>query len=185
MLTLDRRRPYMAASRRRIRFGALMRTMLGPLRWVDRAYRSPRLPTEAIIRRAFRDDVAVYAEFLRILRTAVGDADIVLRGSAVSGESYAEQEPFDADGPGTSDLDVVLVGPHVFDCWAPEAIYVGRLNTLPLSEATAWAAPALEPARAAAQALVGRPVHIQAMARWFLELRSIVQRQRHVTLDDP
>jgi hypothetical protein len=43
-------------------------------------------------------------------------------------------------------------------------------------------APALDPARRAAQELVGRPVNIQAMARWFLELRAIVQGQHHVTL---
>jgi hypothetical protein len=31
---------------------------------------------------------------------------------------------------------------------------------------------------------VGRPVHIQAMARWFLTLRAIFQGQPHVTLTE-
>ena len=146
-----------------------------------------RLPpelTDGIVRRAFRGDPDLYERFLATLRAVTGDADIVLRGSAVTGESYRGHEAFDARGPGSSDLDLVLVGRDAFRHWAPEAFYLRGVNTVPLSEASAWVAPGLEPARKAAQALVGRPVHIQAMARWFLELRAIFQRQPHVTLTE-
>ena len=141
--------------------------------------------TDAIVRRAFRGDPDLYRRFLATLRECIGDADIVLRGSAVTGESYRGHEAFDAHGPGSSDLDIVLVGPHAFRHWVPDAFYLAGVNTVPLSDKAPWVAPGLEPARVAAQALVHRPVSIQAMAGWFLRLRAIVQGQRHVTLTDP
>lgn len=147
-----------------------------------------RLPpdlTDRILRRAFRGDPDVYRRFLETLRTATGDADIVLRGSAVTGESYREREAFDAHGPGSSDLDLVLVGKDAFRHWVPSAYYLRGVNTIPSSDRTPWVAPELERARRAAQSLVGRPVNIQAMARWFLELRAIMQGQPHVTLTEP
>ena len=142
----------------------------------------PHELTRGIIQRAFRGDPDLYHRFLATLREHIGHADIVLRGSAVTGESYRGNQAFDADGPGTSDLDIVLVGRDALQLWLPDAFYVRWVNTIPLSDQTRWVAPGLDPAREAAQALVGRPVNIQAMARWFLALRRIVQRQRHVTL---
>ena len=35
---------------------------------------------------------------------------VVLRGSAVTGHRWKDDAPFDADGAGTSDLDLTLVG---------------------------------------------------------------------------
>jgi exodeoxyribonuclease III len=139
---------------------------------------------EAILRRAFHGDRRLYEEVLATLREATGDAKIVLRGSAVTGESYRGHDPFDAEGPGTSDLDLVLVGPGAFRAWTPRAFYLPRVSTKPLTASSPWIAPALEPARRKAQELVGRPVSIQAMAGWFLDLRAIVQGQRYVTLTD-
>jgi hypothetical protein len=162
-----------------------MRPVARPLRVPRLALRRLPLPpdlTDGIVRRAFRGDPDVYRQFLAILREPIGHADILLRGSAVTGESYRGHDSFDADGPGSSDLDIVLVGRDALQLWIPDAFYVRWVNTIPLSDETRWVAPGLDPAREAAQALVGRPVHIQAMARWFLTLRAIVQRQRHVTL---
>jgi len=150
-----------------------------------RRYRLPPELTDAIVDRAFRGDPALYREFLETLREPIGDADIVLRGSAVTGQSYRGRERFDAHGPGSSDLDIVLVGPHAFRHWVPDAFYLAGVNTVPLSDKAPWVAPGLEAARREAQELVRRPVNIQAMARWFLELRAIVQGQRHVTLTEP
>ncbi len=138
--------------------------------------------TGGIVQRAFRGDPEIYRRFLSTLREPIGDADIILRGSAVTGESYRGHDAFDADGPGSSDLDLVLVGPDAFRLWRPEAAYLRGVNTVPLSDKAPWVAPDLDPARRAAQTLVGRPVNIQAMARWFLEARAILQGQRHVTL---
>lgn len=150
--------------------------------------RRRRLPaelTKGIVRRAFRDDPELYVRFLDTLRSSVGDTEIVLRGSAVTGESYREHEAFDAHGPGSSDLDLVLIGPDAFRHWVPRAFYLRGVNTIPLSDHKPWVAPGLDPARRQAQELVGRPVNIQAMARWFLDLRAIIQVQRHVTLTEP
>jgi hypothetical protein len=146
-----------------------------------RRRRLPRELTQGVVRRAFRGDPDLYHEFLATLRGPIGHADIVLRGSAVTGESY-RGHAFDADGPGTSDLDIVLVGRDAMQLWLPGAFYVRWVNTIPLGDETRWVAPGLDPARDAAQALVGRPVHIQAMARWFLTLRRVVQRQPHLVL---
>jgi len=148
-------------------------------------YRLPPELTDAIVKRAFRGDPELYREFLATLREPLGDADIVLRGSAVTGQSYRGHERFDAHGPGSSDLDIVLVGPHAFQHWVADAFYLAGVNTVPLSDKNPWVAPGLDPARRAAQALVQRPVNIQAMARWFLEIRAVVQGQRHVTLTEP
>jgi len=150
-----------------------------------RRYWLPPELTDAIVKRAFRGDPELYQRFLATLRASIGDTDIVLRGSAVTGHSYREHEAFDAHGPGSSDLDIVLVGPHAFRHWVPDAFYLAGVNTVPLSDHAPWVAPGLEPARQEAQALVGRPVSIQAMARWFLELRAIIQGQKHVTLTQP
>jgi hypothetical protein len=150
-----------------------------------RRYRLPPELTDAIVDRAFRGDPDLYREFLETLRQPIGDADIVLRGSAVTGQSYRGHERFDAHGPGSSDLDIVLIGPHAFRHWVPDAFYLAGVNTVPLSDKAPWVAPGLESARREAQDLVRRPVNIQAMARWFLELRAIVQGQPHVTLTEP
>ena len=107
---------------------------------------------------------------------------LVLRGSVVAGRSFRTGEPFDALGPGTSDLDVVVVGDDARDMFAEEAQLLGGINTLPLSDDAPWVAPGLEVARRRAQAVARRPVSIQAMAGWFLELRSRVQGQPYVIL---
>ena len=109
---------------------------------------------------------------------------IALRGSAVAGSSYVTGEPFDAAGSGTSDLDVVVIGSEAMDLFSPEAWYVPGVNSKPLCDADRWVAPDLDDVRTRAQELAGRPVAIQAMAGWFLDVRALVQGQPHVLLDD-
>ena len=82
---------------------------------------------------------------------------LILRGSAVQGESYRTGEPFDARGPGTSDLDVVLLGDEAMAAWEPEAFYLPGVNTQPLDDdAPDLADPRLERARRLAQEAAGR-----------------------------
>ena len=138
------------------------------------------------IERAFGGDPGLLVRFMGTLREALpADAAIVLRGSAVSGHSYTTAEPFDGAGPGTSDLDIVVIGPGAIDLYDPEARLFRGVNTLPLSDHDPWAAPALDPARRQCQEMVGRPVNIQVMARWFLDLRAAVQGQPYVDLFVP
>src|SRR6185503_17133127 len=93
-----------------------------------RPYRLPPELTDAIVRRAFHGDPDLFREFLATLREPLGDADVVLRGSAVTGRSYRGHEAFDAHGPGSSDLDIVLVGPRAFQHWVPDAFYLAGVN---------------------------------------------------------
>jgi hypothetical protein len=136
------------------------------------------------IERAFGGDLDRFARFMAALQAGVpAGTRLVLRGSAVQGASYRTGEPFDARGPGTSDLDIVLIGDEAMAAWAPDAFYLPGVNTQPLyDEAPDIAEAGLEEARAAAQAVAGRPVALQAMARWFLDLRSGLQGTPYVVL---
>lgn len=136
------------------------------------------------IERAFDRDLERFGRFVTALQAgAPAGTRIILRGSAVQGVSYRSGEPFDGRGPGTSDLDVVLVGEDAMAEWEPEAFYIPGVNSQPLwDEATDLAAPRLEAARIAAQRIAQRPVSLQAMARWFLDLRSGLQGTPYVVL---
>src|SRR5512147_2664358 len=66
---------------------------------------------ENVIRLAFEGLADRFDEFCRILEEFVPPGTTaILRGSAVTGQRWRDNAPFDADGPGTSDLDVTLVG---------------------------------------------------------------------------
>jgi hypothetical protein len=138
----------------------------------------------AAIQRAFDGDLDRFGRFMTALQAGVPPGTrLVLRGSAVQGESYRTGEPFDARGPRTSDLDVVLIGEEAMASWEPEAFYIPGVNTQPLyDDAPDLADPRLERARREAQEAAGRPVSLQAMARWFLDLRSGLQGTPYVVL---
>jgi hypothetical protein len=140
----------------------------------------------ASIDRAFRGDLALFGRFLAALKLGLPeDTRLVLRGSAVVGKSFRSGEPFDAHGPGTSDLDLVVLGDEAMALWSPEAFYFPGVNTLPLYDDALWVAPSLDAVRTEAQRIAGRPVSIQAMVPWFLELRAALQGQPHIVLDAP
>ena len=137
------------------------------------------------LERGFGGDPDRLRRFVEALESGLpSGTTIALRGSAVAGASFKTGEPFDAQGPRTSDLDIVLVGDLVVDFWVPDAQVLGGINTLPLSDDADWVAPGLDRARRRAQAIVERPVSLQAMAGWFLELRTQAQGQPHVVLGE-
>lgn len=145
----------------------------------------PELLHKAALDRAFEGDEARLAEFVSILsRPLPPGTRLFLRGSAVAGESYKTKQPFDADGPGSSDLDVVVSGPEAMDLFADDGFYLPRVNSRPLCDHDRTVAPALDAARSEAQDLVGRPVSIQAMAEWFLDVRAATQGTPHVLLGE-
>jgi hypothetical protein len=136
------------------------------------------------IGRAFEGETDRFGRFVRAIQRGVPrGTQIALRGSAIQGYAYKSEQPFDDRGPGTSDLDLVLLGDEAMAAWHPEAFVIPGVNTLPLSDRTIWVAPTLDPARTAAQSIARRPVAMQAMARWFLDLRSGLQGQPFVVLD--
>jgi hypothetical protein len=140
----------------------------------------------AVLERAFGADPAVLASFLAALRAGLPPTTaIALRGSSVAGQSYTTGQPFDARGPASSDLDVVVLGDEAMAMWDAGAFFFPGVNTLPLSDDARWVAPRLDPARTEAQAIVGRPVSVQAMAPWFLDVRAAFQGQPYLVLHAP
>lgn len=132
---------------------------------------------DRIVQLAFRGDHERYAQFLAAIRRAIPlPVTVVLRGSAVTGVKWADGSPFDARGPGTSDLDLTFVSAEMLKLY--EDFYIPGLHSTPLSDEHPGAAPALVPLRRALSAIAGRPVNIQATT-------SLVQYARDVLLDQP
>ena len=58
------------------------------------------------------------------------DAAAVIRGSSVTGVRAEDGAPFDADGPGSSDVDLTFVGASVLDWFTSGGFYVNPPNEL-------------------------------------------------------
>src|SRR4051812_49892726 len=89
-------------------------------------------------------------------------------------------EPFDADGPGTSDLDVTFVGGDMVTLF--NEFHIPEIHSVPFGEAHPFAAPALGPLRKRLCAMVDRPVNIQATTSLVQYLRDAVMDQPYLTL---
>ena len=134
---------------------------------------------DRIVRLAFGGDRNRFDLFVASAREALpSDVQVVLRGSAVIGVRWEDGAPFDADGPGTSDIDLTLVGGDVLKLWSDDAFYIPKLHTAPLNDDTHDKCPALVPLRRALCRIAGRPVNIQATS-------SFVQYVRDVLFDQP
>ena len=126
-----------------------------------------------------------FEEFVDVIRTAIPDKTmVVLRGSAVTGVRWKDGAPFDADGPGTSDLDLTLVGDEVIGLFTVTGFFVPGVHSRPLSEDDPNIAPPLVALREDLMALVGRPVNIQATRDFVMTLRGDVLGQPYLTLID-
>ena len=137
-----------------------------------------------VVTRGFGGDWSLFAQFMQKLQQALpSDTSVAIRGSTVTGHNWSDDKPFDALGHGTSDLDIVLIGEQVMSEWAPNAFYIPEVNTMPLSDKMPDIAPRLNPVRVELQKMVGRPVNIQAMSKWFLELRHHLLGQPYLLLD--
>ena len=134
---------------------------------------------DRVVRLAFAGDAKRFELFVAALKEALPeDVAVLLRGSAVVGVRWENGAPFDADGPGTSDLDITLVGGDMLKLWSEDAFYIPKLHTAPLNDDTPGSCPSLVPLRRALCRIAGRPVNIQATA-------SVVQYVRDVLFDQP
>src|SRR6187397_3082194 len=134
---------------------------------------------ERIVQLGFGGDRDRFETFTAALREALpDDVTVVLRGSAVIGVRWEDGAPFDADGPGTSDLDLTLVGGDMLKLWSEDAFYIPKLHTAPLNDHTPQSCPSLVPLRRALCRIAGREVNIQATS-------SFLQYARDVLLDQP
>ena len=103
------------------------------------------------------------------------DVKVVLRGSAVTGKRWADGRPFDDEGPGTSDIDLTLVGRDMVKLF--REYYIPGLHSVPLSEQYPGVSPVLVPLRRALTTLAERPVNIQATTDFVQYLRDLVLDQ--------
>jgi hypothetical protein len=136
-----------------------------------------------VVRLAFAGDEARLEEFCRVVSEALpGATAAVLRGSAVTGVRHSDHAPFDADGPGTSDLDLTLVGNELLGLYSLSGFYIPGVHTKPLSDKDPDIAPALLPLREKLMGMVGRPVNIQATRDWIMFVREHLMGQPYLTL---
>ena len=143
-------------------------------------------PTDAeklscLLKLAFDNDRSHYDRFCEIVRNAVPEAHAaVLRGSAITGTRFADGAPFDADGPGTSDLDLTLVGADVLRYYS--AFWIPGIHSKPLSDEDPDIAPDLLPLRRQLMDMVKRPVNIQGTRDWLQHFRGDIMNQPYLTL---
>jgi hypothetical protein len=139
-----------------------------------------------VIRLAFDGDERRFHEFIGIVRTAIPPGTgVVLRGSAVTGERWKDGAPFDSEGPGTSDLDLTLVGgDEVIGLFKVTGFWVPGIHSRPLSDIDPDIAPELIPLRERLMALVNRPVNIQASRDIVLYFRGELIGQPYLVLID-
>jgi hypothetical protein len=143
-------------------------------------------PTDAeklqcLLTLAFSGSRALYDEFCDLIREAVPEAQAaVLRGSAITGYRFVDGAPFDADGPGTSDLDLTLIGADVLAYFS--AFWIPGIHSKPLSEKDPDIAPKLLPLRDQLTGIVKRPVNIQGTRNWIQHFRGDIMKQPYLTL---
>lgn len=142
-----------------------------------------------VIRLAFGGSQERFDDFLRVIREDIPDGTtVVLRGSAVTGRRWHDGAPFDADGAGTSDLDVTLVGDAVIGLFKVHGFFMPGVHSRPLSDEDPEIAPDLIPLRETLMVMTGRPVNIQASRDLVLHLRGDLLDQPYLLLidrDDP
>ena|SRR5687767_695201 len=136
-----------------------------------------------IIRLAFGGDEERFHEFLRVIREEIpAGTGVVVRGSAITGRRWKDDAPFDADGIGTSDLDITLVGNKVIGLFTITGFFVPGMHSRPLSDEDPNIAPDLIPLRETLMTMAGRPVNIQASREFVMQFRGDVLGQPYLTL---
>ena len=132
---------------------------------------------ERVTKLAFGGDPARVEEFVSVLSDSTPDGvDVILRGSAITGHKYGSDDPFDADGPGTSDLDVTFVGGGMVMLF--NEFHIPAIHSVPFGEDHPFAAPSLGNLRNRLCSMTKRQVNIQATT-------SLVQNVRDAVMDQP
>jgi hypothetical protein len=136
-----------------------------------------------VIRLAFGGSEERLEEFCRVIREEIPPGTgVILRGSAVTGERWKDGAPFDADGPGTSDLDLTLVGDAPIGMFKATAFFVPGMHSRPVSDEEPDLAPPLTPLRETLMVMAGRPVNIQASREIVIDFRGGLLDQPYLTL---
>jgi hypothetical protein len=149
----------------------------------DRTDLSDAAKRANVIRLAFGGSEERFLEFVRTIREEIPPATgVILRGSAVTGKRWRDGAPFDGDGPGTSDLDLTLVGDTAIGLFTFTGFFVPGVHSRPLSDRDPDIAPDLVPLRETLMAMTGRPVNIQASREVVIHFRGDLLGQPYLTL---
>jgi len=135
---------------------------------------------------AFGGSEELFNQFVDLVREAIPPGTgVVLRGSAVTGERWKDGAPFDSDGPGTSDLDLTLVGgDEVISLYKVTGFWVPGIHSRPLSDEDPDIAPTLVPLRNRLMGMVNRPVNIQGSRDVVIYFRGELIGQPYLVLID-
>jgi hypothetical protein len=136
-----------------------------------------------VLRLAFRNNEDDYGRFCALIHESVPEANAgILRGSAITGYKWKTGEPFDHKGPGTSDLDLTLVGSDVLRYYKATGYWIPGIHSRPMGEDDPDIAPELVPLREKLMAIVNRPVNIQGTRDWFQYFRGDMLGQAYLKL---
>jgi hypothetical protein len=138
-----------------------------------------------LLRLAFGGSPERFRQFLQVIREEIPPGTrVVLRGSAITGRRWKDGAPFDADGPGSSDLDLTLVGERAVGLFGVTGFFVPGVHSRPVSEDDPDIAPSLIPLREALMTLANRPVNIQASRDIVVQFRGDLLGQPYLVLLD-
>lgn len=138
---------------------------------------------ERVLLLGFEGDQRLFMSFCKRLQADLpAGTGVALRGSVVTNNRYEDGKPFDADGKGTSDLDVTLVGKKVMDYWDKDAFYIPGLHTKPLCDEEPTIAIGLDKVRTDLQNMLGRPVNFQATSNLVLYARDVLFDEPYFTV---
>lgn len=138
---------------------------------------------ENVIRLAFDNSPEKLDRFVQLIKAEIPEnTGVVLRGSAVTGYRWKDKAPFDADGPGTSDLDLTFVGSRILNYYKVTGFFVPGVHSRPISKEDPDIAPDLIPLRERLMAMVQRPVNIQGTRDFVMYLRGELLGQPYLTL---
>jgi len=152
----------------------------------DQSHLSDEELLERVIQLGFCGDPQMLNRFCDKLRSELpAGTAVALRGSVVTNRRWSDGMPFDADGQGTSDLDVTLIGDKVMEYWKPDEFYIPALHTKPLGDEHPDTAPGLDAVRRAVQEMVGRPVNFQATSNIILFARDVLLGEPYLKLFEP
>ncbi len=149
--------------------------------WGHPSARAANVTLDDFVQHAFGGDWEQYSLFLIKLRAGLPrQTSVAVRGSAVTGHNWLTGRAFDALGPGTSDIDLVLVGDEIMQQW--NRFKIPGMYTASLGDTTPYVAPGLNPLRLELQAIAGRPVNIQAASQAYIKVRLWLQRTSYLWL---
>jgi hypothetical protein len=136
-----------------------------------------------VIRLVFGGDQSRLDDFCKTVEEFVPPGTtVILRGSAVTGVRWRDGAPFDADGPGTSDLDLTMVGDGGLTYFVASGFFVPGVHSRPLSDDDPDIAPDLVVLRRRLIDMVGRPVNLQASREIVIKFRGDLLDQPYLTL---